>query len=183
MDWFSWLSRTGLEPSFIYEYGLVFSRNELRIEDLTYFNHELLQSMGISIAKHRLEILRLAKEEKTKRWKHFSEFRLAIKKTRKYFRMYVSRWVHREDKALVVVPELKLRGGQLSEAFLSKQQDANQIQQQRLMLTNKSPSLSGPLGRRVPSPMARTYSKKGESDGDYEVNTIWSTLFQDLKPN
>lgn len=139
--------------------------------------------MGISIAKHRLEILRLAKEEKTKRWKHFSEFRLAIKRTRKYFRMYVSRWVHREDKALVVVPELNLRGGQWSEAFSSKQKDANHVKQQRLMLTNKSPTISGPMVRRVPSPMARSYSKKGESDGDYEVNTMWATLFQDLKPN
>lgn len=33
------------------------------MEDATYFNHELLQSMGISIAKHRLEILKLVKKE------------------------------------------------------------------------------------------------------------------------
>ncbi|BAT79902.1 hypothetical protein LR48_Vigan04g027000 [Vigna angularis] len=63
MDWFSWLSRTSLEPSLIYDYGLAFARNELQLEDATYFNHEFLQSMGISIAKHRLEILKLAKKE------------------------------------------------------------------------------------------------------------------------
>ncbi|CAL0320169.1 unnamed protein product [Lupinus luteus] len=63
MDWFSWLSRTTLEPSLVYEYGLAFSRNELRLEDAIYFNHEFLQSMGISIAKHRLEILKLATKE------------------------------------------------------------------------------------------------------------------------
>lgn len=63
MDWFSWLSRTSLEPSLIYEYGLAFARNELQLEDATHFNHEFLQSMGISVAKHRLEILKLAKKE------------------------------------------------------------------------------------------------------------------------
>ncbi|KAK7281454.1 hypothetical protein RIF29_09463 [Crotalaria pallida] len=63
MDWFSWLSRTSLEPSLVYEYGLAFARNELQFEDAIYFNHEFLQSMGISIAKHRLEILKLAKKE------------------------------------------------------------------------------------------------------------------------
>ncbi|TKY73037.1 hypothetical protein E2542_SST01784 [Spatholobus suberectus] len=63
MDWFSWLSRTSLEPSLIYEYGLAFARNELQLEDAIYFNHEFLQSMGISIAKHRLEILKLARKE------------------------------------------------------------------------------------------------------------------------
>ncbi|KAK7411675.1 hypothetical protein VNO78_03111 [Psophocarpus tetragonolobus] len=63
MDWFSWLSRTNLEPSLIYEYGLSFARNELQLEDAIHFNHEFLQSMGISIAKHRLEILKLAKKQ------------------------------------------------------------------------------------------------------------------------
>ncbi|KAL5183476.1 hypothetical protein HKD37_17G047355 [Glycine soja] len=63
MDWFSWLSRTTLEPSLIYDYGLTFARNELQLEDACYFNHEFLQSMGISIAKHRLEILKLVKKQ------------------------------------------------------------------------------------------------------------------------
>jgi len=63
MDWFSWLSRTTLEPSLIYDYGLTFARNELQLEDACYFNHEFLQSMGVSIAKHRLEILKLVKKE------------------------------------------------------------------------------------------------------------------------
>nr|KYP56778.1 hypothetical protein KK1_003025 [Cajanus cajan] len=63
MDWFSWLSKTGLEPSLVYEYGLTLAHNELEEEDMFYFNHEFLQSMGISIAKHRLEILKLARKE------------------------------------------------------------------------------------------------------------------------
>lgn len=59
-DWYSWLSKTGLDQSLIYEYGLAFSRNQLQKDDLTYLNHEFLQSMGITVAKHRLEILKLA---------------------------------------------------------------------------------------------------------------------------
>lgn len=62
-DWYSWLSKTGLDQSLIYEYGLAFSHNQLQKDDLTYFNHEFLQSMGISVAKHRLEILKLANKE------------------------------------------------------------------------------------------------------------------------
>ncbi|KAF1887187.1 hypothetical protein Lal_00040787 [Lupinus albus] len=63
MDWFSWLSRTNLDPSLMEDYGLTFARNELQLEDASYFNHEFLQSMGISIAKHRLEIMKLVKKE------------------------------------------------------------------------------------------------------------------------
>ncbi|KAK4265295.1 hypothetical protein QN277_026364 [Acacia crassicarpa] len=60
MDWFSWLSQTNLEPTLIYDYGVTFARNQLQLEDASFFNHEFLQSMGVSIAKHRLEILKLA---------------------------------------------------------------------------------------------------------------------------
>lgn len=63
MDWYSWLSRTNLEPALTYEYGLSFTRNELQKEDLGYFNHEFLLSLGINVAKHRLEILKLARKE------------------------------------------------------------------------------------------------------------------------
>lgn len=63
MDWYSWLSRTNLEPALTYEYGLSFTRNELQKEDLGYFNHEFLLSLGINVARHRLEILKLARKE------------------------------------------------------------------------------------------------------------------------
>ncbi|XP_012575657.3 uncharacterized protein [Cicer arietinum] len=63
MDWFSWLSKTNLNPSLVYEYGFTFNRNELQLQDSIHFNHEFLQSMGISIAKHRLEILKLVNKE------------------------------------------------------------------------------------------------------------------------
>ncbi|KAK4786291.1 hypothetical protein SAY86_002980 [Trapa natans] len=63
MDWSAWLSKTGLNPALVHEYGLEFTRNELQAEDLAYFDHEFLQSMGISVAKHRLEILKLARKD------------------------------------------------------------------------------------------------------------------------
>lgn len=63
MDWFSWLSRTNLHPSLTYDYGVTFTRNELEPDDTTFFDHEFLKSMGVTVAKHRLEILKLAKKE------------------------------------------------------------------------------------------------------------------------
>ncbi|XP_057767909.1 uncharacterized protein LOC130988152 [Salvia miltiorrhiza] len=59
MDWYAWLSQTNLDASLIYEYGLALVRNEVGEEDLPYFNHDFLQSLGISVARHRLEILKL----------------------------------------------------------------------------------------------------------------------------
>ncbi|KAJ1260102.1 hypothetical protein BS78_10G206500 [Paspalum vaginatum] len=63
MDWYAWLSRTGLAPSLTHEYGRLFSRNELEPGDAPHFDHDLLKSMGIAVAKHRLEILKLAKKQ------------------------------------------------------------------------------------------------------------------------
>ncbi|KAG4145893.1 hypothetical protein ERO13_D05G122750v2 [Gossypium hirsutum] len=87
MDWFSWLSKTGLEPSLVYEYGLSFSHNELEEEDIVYLDHEFLQSMGISIAKHRLEILKLAgktKGNQTSGWRPVvRRLMSAIKRTKR----------------------------------------------------------------------------------------------------
>ncbi|MQM01588.1 hypothetical protein Taro_034342, partial [Colocasia esculenta] len=68
MDWYAWLSRTRLDPALVYEYALVFCRNELEEEDVVHFDHEFLLSMGVSVAKHRLEILKLAGEER-RRWR------------------------------------------------------------------------------------------------------------------
>jgi hypothetical protein len=63
MEWHSWLSRAGLAPSLTYEYGLLFAQNELEPGDAAHFDHDLLKSMGIAVAKHRLEILKLAKKQ------------------------------------------------------------------------------------------------------------------------
>ncbi|KAL5199261.1 hypothetical protein ABZP36_020464 [Zizania latifolia] len=63
MDWYSWLAKTGLAPALTYEYGLLFNQNELERGDAAHFDHDLLKSMGIAVAKHRLEILKLARKD------------------------------------------------------------------------------------------------------------------------
>uniref|UniRef100_A0A1J3K1X2 SAM domain-containing protein n=1 Tax=Noccaea caerulescens TaxID=107243 RepID=A0A1J3K1X2_NOCCA len=63
MDWFSWLSKTDLDPTLIYEYGLIFAQKKLRSEDIALFNHNFLRRLGITVAKHRLEILKISKRE------------------------------------------------------------------------------------------------------------------------
>uniref|UniRef100_A0A0D9WSK4 SAM domain-containing protein n=1 Tax=Leersia perrieri TaxID=77586 RepID=A0A0D9WSK4_9ORYZ len=63
MDWYAWLAKTGLAPAVAYEYGLLFNENELERSDAALFDHDLLKSMGISLAKHRLQILSLAKKD------------------------------------------------------------------------------------------------------------------------
>ncbi|CAI9113925.1 OLC1v1014630C1 [Oldenlandia corymbosa var. corymbosa] len=168
MDWFSWLSKTTLDPSLVYEYGLAFSHNELEEDDIAYFNHEFLQSMGISIAKHRLEILKLAKKDhklgiiiNNNNIPHaVSRLIGAIRKTKKNFTKYIGKWVHREDSssALALVPTK--RGYSTSSRWKNamvkrnkrlnlvgaangnggnKQSNLNNSYSSRLLLTNGSP--------------------------------------------
>jgi hypothetical protein len=63
MDWYAWLCKTGLDPDLALEYALLFARNELGAADIRHLNHEFLASMGVAVAKHRLEILKLARRE------------------------------------------------------------------------------------------------------------------------
>ncbi|KAL0380373.1 UNVERIFIED_CONTAM: hypothetical protein Sangu_0101600 [Sesamum angustifolium] len=104
MDWFSWLSKTNLDPSLVYDYALTFTYNELQEEDITYFSHDFLQSMGVSIAKHRLEILKLVRKEKSISIKPVLWFVFAIKQTKNYLAKHIHALVHRETSALSVVP-------------------------------------------------------------------------------
>ncbi|KAJ0090753.1 hypothetical protein Patl1_14868 [Pistacia atlantica] len=105
MDWFSWLSKSSLDPSLIYEYGLAFARNELQKEDLTYFNHEFLQSMGISVAKHRLEILKLARKEVRGGPNTLCRLILAINNTKKKIGKRINKWVFHEVGSTKALPE------------------------------------------------------------------------------
>ncbi|KAG8388256.1 hypothetical protein BUALT_Bualt02G0106800 [Buddleja alternifolia] len=99
MDWFTWLSRTNLDPSLVYNYSLTFSHNELEQEDVPYFTHEFLQSMGISIAKHRVEILKLARKHHGTRTHPISWFLFAIKQTKNYLIKHIQSFVHRENSS------------------------------------------------------------------------------------
>ncbi|XP_060191921.1 uncharacterized protein LOC132621584 [Lycium barbarum] len=98
MDWCSWLSKTSLEHSLVHEYALTFAHNELVQDDIVYFNHEFLQSMGINIAKHRQEILKLAKKEKKSRSSrnHILGLIVAIKQAKKLLPERLNMWTCRQ---------------------------------------------------------------------------------------
>ncbi|XP_047942119.1 uncharacterized protein LOC125189000 [Salvia hispanica] len=105
MDWFSWLSKTDLDPCLVYEYALTFTHNELGQDDIAYFSHEFLQSMGVSIAKHRLEILKLARKNKGMRTIHpILWLMFAVKQTRKYVVKHIQALLHHQRSPLLVVP-------------------------------------------------------------------------------
>ncbi|KAK9281092.1 hypothetical protein L1049_003985 [Liquidambar formosana] len=190
MDWFSWLSKTGLEPSLVYEYGLAFAHNELEEDDIAYFNHEFLQSMGISIAKHRLEILKLARKEKGGGLRPMSRLLVAIKRTKRYVAKYVRTWIHREDSALVVVPRPSYYGSRWRGAMLKRNKRLMVAKQGRLMLTNGSPMVvATPRVDSFSSPMIydlRNDEKVNGDDDGYWLTGVeeirWDTMFQNLKP-
>ncbi|KAF8047072.1 hypothetical protein N665_3222s0003 [Sinapis alba] len=204
MDWFSWLSRTNLEPCLIHEHSLSFSKNELEHEDIAYFNHEFLQSIGVSIAKHRLEILKLARRERKRSplltSRSISRVVVAIKKTSRCFSDHVRAWIRCEEessRALVLVPKRssssggvgKWRGGFLKRGKRSvTPSNANgggvHKQQEMLLLTNGTPCRIDSFS----SPMVFDYSFKEEmvykenSQDTYLEEFKWDSMFQNLKP-
>ncbi|XP_058113194.1 uncharacterized protein LOC131256175 [Magnolia sinica] len=199
MDWFSWLSKTGLEPTLVYEYGLAFAHNELEEDDIADFNHDFLQSMGISIAKHRLEILKLAKKEKgVVRRPPISRLVTMIKKIQKCIVKYVRVWACRNSSAIMTVPR-KAYGKRWRGAMLRRNKRMMILKQRRLMITDGSP-IVGPTAASVVSPIvydlrydvndgevARSVHGS-EKDGDEAgwSNRIeevrWASMFHDLKP-
>ncbi|KAM1809108.1 hypothetical protein ACFX13_026627 [Malus domestica] len=264
MDWFTWLSKTGLEPSLIYDYGVVFTRNQLQLDDVNYFDHEFLQSMGISVAKHRLEILKLAKKEtRLGHPKSLSRLSWALIRTKKCFSKYFNKLAFQEEsfdgggatpatptryqehwrgallrkhkscseevkdeKPMVVKtrsialsgpldgrvqerlmahnnPSLKLSGpldGKVHERLMYTNRSPRLTgpsfaslspklsgpldgrTHERIMTTNKSPRLSGQLDGRVVSPKFCSPYEKEREDVDYDDHSLWTALFQDLKP-
>jgi len=196
MDWFSWLSKTGLEPSLVYEYGLTFAHNELEEDDMSYFNHEFLQSMGISIAKHRLEILKLARKEKGKGPRAVAKLVVAIKRTKRNLANYVRTLMQKEESssALVVVPPPRPSlGTRWRIATMKRSKKLVGTKQEPLFLTNGSPTVvpAPPVLDGFSSPVVYHFHKDkmdGDDDGDgywsAAVEEIkWDTMFQDLKPN
>ncbi|EOA35759.1 hypothetical protein CARUB_v10020992mg [Capsella rubella] len=188
MDWFSWLSRTNLEASLIYEYGLSFSNNELEYEDVAYFNHEFLLSMGISIAKHRLEILKLARRDRKPSpltARSISRVLIAIKKTGRCFSDYVRAWIRREEssRALVLVSSSSGNGRWKKGALLKRKKTSVMPsyvyggKEERLLLTNGTPP---------PPPPPPCMLDCGDDAywGNKDVDDIikWDSMFHNLKP-
>ncbi|KAK4375468.1 hypothetical protein RND71_006145 [Anisodus tanguticus] len=195
MDWFSWLSKTELEPSLVYEYGLAFAHNELEQDDIAYFNHEFLQSMGICIAKHRLEILKLAKKERGNVPNSMSKVLLVIKRTKKRFSKYFRTWIRREESALALVSRRSYSSRVWKRTKMLKKNNsvvAPARQNSTLLLTNGSPIIMSSSSRinSFSSPMVHDLrgDEKMEVDygdywGSFAVEEIrWDSMFQNLKP-
>ncbi|KAM7477224.1 hypothetical protein LguiB_024467 [Lonicera macranthoides] len=176
MDWSSWLSKTGLDSSLIYEYGRAFTRNELQLEDVAHFNHEFLQSMGISVAKHRLEILKLAQKEYRGSSKSLLRLVSAINKTRRALTKNIGKWAFSKDSAL---SDLNPYRSQWTGA-LRKQSGSTGRQEDKLTVPNRSTMRSGPLDRREQDRLmvaSRYVSVSGPLDGKMQERmllTKWS---------
>ncbi|OIT34377.1 PREDICTED: uncharacterized protein LOC109244756 [Nicotiana attenuata] len=191
MDWFSWLSKTELEPSLVYEYGLAFAHNELEQDDIPYFNHEFLQSMGISIAKHRLEILKLVKKERGAVPNSMSKFLLVMKRTKKRFSKYFRTWVLRRDESTLALVPRRSYSSRGKRTMLKMKRNKSSVvaapKQNTLLLTNGSPLfMSSSRINSFSSPMVHDLrsDEKMELDyGDYWTSSIrWDSMFQNLKP-
>ncbi|XP_062028634.1 uncharacterized protein LOC133744557 [Rosa rugosa] len=73
------------------------------MEDIAFFNHEFPLSMGVSVAKHRLEILKLAKKENEggghrHHPRSISRLGWALIKTKKCFSKYFTRLAFQENE-------------------------------------------------------------------------------------
>lgn len=244
--WFSWLSKTTLDRPFVYEYALVFSRNELEEEDVMSFNHELLQSMGIFVAKHRLEILKLAQKEVQKsRPRRVPRLVLAINKAKRSISKGLGKWAFPRDSAhgagLDLTPFRARWTGALRKRNSSKEFNHEKVMatngrrimrsgpldrrlqenlmvtsrcmsvsgpidgklQEKLMSINRSPTISGPVDRRLEerlfvcnkspdaswafdardsSPSVNGDHGKKKMVGCDEDQSLWSLMFQDMKP-
>ncbi|KAJ8562267.1 hypothetical protein K7X08_011558 [Anisodus acutangulus] len=183
MDWYSWLSKTSLDQTLIYEYRLVFSRNELQKEDLIYFNHEFLQSMGIMVAKHRLEILKLAKREggTTSSSNGLSRLVLAINKTKELLAKNFNKLSFHRGSTHLALSELKPYQTQWTGALKKLNNNNSVIPQvgsgalkklessKAIVTTRRMMMKSGPLDRRMQDNKlmvtSRSLSVSGPLDG------------------
>ncbi|KAI0504527.1 hypothetical protein KFK09_015479 [Dendrobium nobile] len=109
MDWYSWLLKSSrLDRNLIYEYSVLLSQNELEEDDIAHFDHEFLLSMGIDVAKHRLEILKLAKSHRRyhrpRPARPVSALLTVIHEACNCLTRYVNDLVHHPSKAVVIMP-------------------------------------------------------------------------------
>lgn len=179
MDWYSWLSKTGMDPTLVYEYSLILSRNELEEDDIAHFNHEFLQSMGISIAKHRLQILKHARKVTSpSRARPISKILVAIKQTKRCLAKYIPTFSRQKESALVIVP----REMRCKSAMAKRSKSLVMSRQGRSLLKKgKVTSFSGPIV------VHDHYKSYVDDDGSYSTSSVeeagWDTMFRNLKPN
>lgn len=200
-DWCAWLARTGLAPALAHEYGRLFSRNELEPGDAAHFDHDLLKSMGIAVAKHRLEILKLAKEQAAAS----SGSRLARRATG-----CLSRCVRRlagggarrgaPSSVAAVVPRICSGDDAVQVGAVQRKSTGSAAKKMVLMITDGAAAvagaggLSGGGGARLSSAKASLMFHDDEECGTEEEeeggagtgtgndDIKWDSMFQDLKP-
>ncbi|GLJ26307.1 hypothetical protein SUGI_0505910 [Cryptomeria japonica] len=187
MDWFAWLSQTDLEPSLVYEYGLLFAQNEVEEEDMNFFNHDFLQSMGIGVAKHRLEILKLAKREGG-RAPYVHRLFASLKKTNRRVRTFVHAWIQNRpiDPALFMVPsKVVYRGHHNGKGFLG----CFPALAPRNKMLIASRDTKSPLRLKASSTPEKSYSCRTTPLQDNQLvvpanakDIWWASMFEDLKP-
>nr|GMD32434.1 Protein transport protein [Ipomoea batatas] len=209
MDWFSWLSKTTLDPTLVYEYGLTFVQNQLEEDDIAYFNHEFLQSMGISVAKHRLEILKLAKKQTTTTKAApvppATRFLRAIKRTKRCVSKYIPRnwnwnWIGCEEAGGLALVPFRTQSRSLrwrnSSGIIRRNIVKTEPKQKQgtLLLTNGGGTMLWSCSSRfdgLSSSMVVEDDDEKEGDGDkywsstsqvVEDQIRWDAMFQDLKP-
>ncbi|KZV44165.1 hypothetical protein F511_22517 [Dorcoceras hygrometricum] len=190
MDWFLWLSKTNLDPFLVYEYTLAFTQNELEKDDIFHFNHDFLRSMGISVAKHRLEILKLATEEKKSAPHLVSRLLIAIKQKKSKFSTNFQSWACRDESALAVVASLGCKNAKVKQR--KRPIAPNKINRAPLLITDgRCPTLlpSSIIDKSPNAALQYIERDDEESDEDYDgywscvVEQIkWDSMFQNLKP-
>ncbi|KAK4410629.1 hypothetical protein Sango_0135900 [Sesamum angolense] len=168
MDWFSWLSKTNLDPSLVYDYALTFTYNELQEEDITYFSHDFLQSMGVSIAKHRLEILKLARKR---------EKPLSVVPTRNHSLRWKVAMLQR-NKSLMLTNGSPVGGSQSSGSTKSSSWIESEANAESGHITQDAPANAWN------SSFSSTvvHSLEGEYWSSSTEEIKWDSMFQNLKP-
>ncbi|CAN6269475.1 unnamed protein product [Urochloa humidicola] len=197
MDWHAWLSGARLEAALVYEYALVLARNELEADDVAFFDHDLLHSMGISVAKHRLEILKLAWRDRRAR----SRARARPAKLARRLLGRVARCVRslvRGEKgystALVLVPSQPPPPPQPDElrrspvgvgvgGYVPKPPPQQQRRGKALRRAASEPKGSGSRSGIGGRAAAAVHAVGDVESGDGDKTVRWDRLFQDLKPN
>uniref|UniRef100_A0ACD5UUE0 Uncharacterized protein n=1 Tax=Avena sativa TaxID=4498 RepID=A0ACD5UUE0_AVESA len=190
MDWHAWLSSARLEPALVHQYALLLTRNELEAGDAAYFDHEFLRCMGISVAKHRLEILKLARPRRRHRFSSsaasLSRILAAVDRVARYVRALVRRRGEESSAALVLVPSCQQQPDGVDFGHAGFSSGCYKQAPKRTRSSNPKGAAAAITRARRPSGSFRGAAtvhamRDVESGGEHTV--MWDRLFQDLNPN
>ncbi|KAL5200338.1 hypothetical protein ABZP36_021541 [Zizania latifolia] len=210
MDWYAWLCKAGLQPDVAFEYALLFARNELGAADVRHLDHDFLATMGVAVAKHRLEILKLAKRETSSSvavlpWRATRLLAEAVHRSALSLAECLRSVAHRDRVAIAVAPRPSLgkppRAQPSSYSFAARRGGGGRKMAllrhlSKPMLTNHSgaknrndktapykaaPAAAAITGCFVANP--ETYSHNYDDDYTSDSEDVrWESMFQDLKP-